>query len=263
MEGYFGGYSPRSFDTVDVAVCTIEKANVIVNKFLEQKKIDAIGCVVVDEVHLISDPSRGYLLELLLAKILYVDRKMQCNIQVIAMSATLPNLKLLTDWLRAEFYHTDYRPVELHEMIKIGDQIYNNRMEPYRTISIEDYKNFPQDPDHIGQLCVETILDGGSVIIFCNWKQGCENLSKILSNFICHIRQCETDMGRKMRDQIKSALIGDTKIRLRNCPAGLDSTLDKILTNGCSYHHGNSSDFICCVASSILIHLYWLYFQPV
>ncbi|XP_037047750.1 DNA polymerase theta isoform X2 [Bradysia coprophila] len=237
VEGYFGGYSPRSFDTVDVAVCTIEKANVIVNKLLEQKKIDSIGCIVMDEVHLISDHTRGYVLELLLAKILYVDQKIQCNIQVIAMSATLPNLTLLTDWLRAEFYHTDYRPVVLTEMIKINGQIFNNKMELLRTISDEECKNFPKDIDNIGQLCVETIVEGGSVIVFCPSKEWCERLSNVLSAFIFHIRKSETDMGIKLRDQIKCAMIEDTKNQLRNCPTGLDTMLDRTLSNGCSFHH--------------------------
>lgn len=49
MEGFFGGHSPPGgFDTVDIAICTIEKANSIMNKLLEQKKLDSIGmCVYV------------------------------------------------------------------------------------------------------------------------------------------------------------------------------------------------------------------------
>lgn len=59
-EGFFGGYTaPGGFESCDIAVCTIEKANAITNRMLEQQKIETIGMVVVDEVHLVSDPHRG------------------------------------------------------------------------------------------------------------------------------------------------------------------------------------------------------------
>lgn len=71
VDGFYGSHNPPGgFEQVHVAICTIEKANSIVNRLLESNKLAEIGVVVVDEVHLISDPNRGYLLELLIAKIL-------------------------------------------------------------------------------------------------------------------------------------------------------------------------------------------------
>ena len=53
-----------------------------------------LGIIVVDELHLLGDPSRGYLLELLVTKVQYLSCHMeQTNqVQIIGMSATLPNL---------------------------------------------------------------------------------------------------------------------------------------------------------------------------
>jgi DNA polymerase theta len=42
---------------------------------LEEKGLEHLGCVVVDELHLLGDPSRGYLLELLLTKIQFMAKK--------------------------------------------------------------------------------------------------------------------------------------------------------------------------------------------
>lgn len=42
---------------------------------LEDQGLENIGCIVVDELHLLGDPHRGYLLELLLTKIKYMCQK--------------------------------------------------------------------------------------------------------------------------------------------------------------------------------------------
>jgi DNA polymerase theta len=42
---------------------------------LEEGTLSQLGIVVVDELHLVGDPSRGYLLELLLTKIRYMSSK--------------------------------------------------------------------------------------------------------------------------------------------------------------------------------------------
>lgn len=54
----------------------------------------------------------------------YDCRSLLEGIQIIGMSATLPNLSLLANWLCAELYQTDYRPVPLQEHLKVGCNIY-------------------------------------------------------------------------------------------------------------------------------------------
>ena len=67
---FVGSETPRGgFSCVDVAVCTIERANSLVNRLLEEKQISELAMLVVDELHMLGDPHRGYLLELLLTKV--------------------------------------------------------------------------------------------------------------------------------------------------------------------------------------------------
>jgi replicative superfamily II helicase len=44
---------------------------------LEENSIDKLGAVVLDEMHMIGDPHRGYIMELVLTKILAVQMPIQ------------------------------------------------------------------------------------------------------------------------------------------------------------------------------------------
>lgn len=73
VEACHGSRHSVGFDACDVAVCTIEKAHVIINRLVMEGRLAELKMVVVDEVHMLSDPSRGYLLELVLSKLRFVD----------------------------------------------------------------------------------------------------------------------------------------------------------------------------------------------
>lgn len=57
----------------------------MINSAIEQCTIHELGTVVLDELHMIDDDHRGYLLELMATKVMCV----QCDIRIIGMSATL------------------------------------------------------------------------------------------------------------------------------------------------------------------------------
>ena len=44
VSGFMGHYAPAGgFSSVDVAVCTIEKGNGLINRLLEENKLDKLG----------------------------------------------------------------------------------------------------------------------------------------------------------------------------------------------------------------------------
>lgn len=52
---------------------------------IEEGRIDELRIVVLDELHMIDDESRGYIMELMITKLLVLQQK----IQLVGMSATL------------------------------------------------------------------------------------------------------------------------------------------------------------------------------
>ena len=55
------------------------------NTAIEDCTIGKLGAIVIDELHMIDDDRRGYILELMATKILSLEQ----NIQLLGMSATL------------------------------------------------------------------------------------------------------------------------------------------------------------------------------
>ncbi|KAI7781137.1 hypothetical protein LA080_015141 [Diaporthe eres] len=120
--GFFGGSKiKQTWADFDVGVCTIEKANSLVNTAINDGSITKLKVVVLDELHMVDDDHRGYLLELMATKLLSLDDH---AVQIIGMSATLTNIKLLATWLQGHFYETQYRPVPIEEHLVYDSRIY-------------------------------------------------------------------------------------------------------------------------------------------
>ena len=101
---------------MDLAICTIEKANSLVNKLIEEKRYFDVEFIIIDELHMVQDQQRGFLLETIIIKLNTIQKMFnQVNrFQIVAMSATINGLHLLKKWLKtAEIYQSEYRPVPL------------------------------------------------------------------------------------------------------------------------------------------------------
>ncbi|KAK6623671.1 hypothetical protein RUM43_009523 [Polyplax serrata] len=242
VEGYMGGHTPCvSFKQVSVAVCTIEKANSIINRLLEEQDIQNLGLVVVDELHLLGDPYRGYLLELLLTKLKYICLKSNFKIQIVGMSATLPNLKSLADWLQASLYYTDFRPVPLREKLKCGTVFYDKQMNKVNELTLLP-SEAADDSENVGQLCVETISNGHSILIFCPTKVWCENLADKIALFFrrngcSKTAETEGTPGWILRKELDMKKINAVIEHLKMSPVGLDKDLHRTVSYGVAFHH--------------------------
>ncbi|KAL8809130.1 MAG: hypothetical protein Q9200_003695 [Gallowayella weberi] len=166
----------RAVDGVD----KIFDANMLVNTAIEQCTIDDLGIVILDELHMIDDDHRGYLMEILATKILSLER----SVQIVGMSATLPNTQLLAEWLDAKYYESKFKPVAMDEYLVLNAVV---------------------------ALAVETASEGYGALVFCGSRQACQKTALLVSQAMPdgdkHLRQMRGRAGRKGKDEIGESFL--------------------------------------------------------
>ncbi|NWR55664.1 HELQ Helicase, partial [Bucorvus abyssinicus] len=210
-------------------IATIEKGHALVNSLIETERIDDLGLVVVDELHMLGEGSRGATLEITLSKILYTSK----NTQIIGMSATLNNVGDLQKFLQAEYYTNNFRPVELKEYVKIRDTIYaidgktENGFTFSRLLNFKYSSNLEKaDPDHIIALVTE-VIPKYSCLIFCPTKKNCENVASMVCKYLK--KEFKAHREEEKQDLIKNLKnIGNGSV----CPV-----LKQTIPFGIAYHH--------------------------
>ncbi len=103
--GYLSSY--------DVLVLTTEKLDSLLRHRVSW--LAEVKTVVIDEIHLLNDPSRGPTLEIILTLL-----KSLIKPQLIGLSATIGNPQQLAEWLGAELVIDHWRPVQLKPGIYVN-----------------------------------------------------------------------------------------------------------------------------------------------
>lgn len=152
----------------DICLMTYEKFSALVlgnPHILEQ-----VGMVVIDEVQMIADESRGVNLEFILT-LLRMRRRQDTEPQLIALSAVIGDTNGLERWLNARLLRRTERPIPLDEGVLSSDG-------SFRFISAEDGKErkiaqhiVPEfrkgsSQDLIIPLVRKLVSEGKSVIVF-------------------------------------------------------------------------------------------------
>ncbi|KAJ8059358.1 hypothetical protein OCU04_012312 [Sclerotinia nivalis] len=250
VTGFYGGSKLNStWADMDIAVCTIEKANSLVNAAIDDCSIGNLGVVVMDEIHFINDESRGYILELMATKLLSLEQ----GVQIVGMSATLDNADLLAKWLNnAKFYISNYRAVPVEEHLVFENAVYpassanrfyetasqlNSQIrgnaakplpEPHRRIQISQHREL-NNPllNSVVALANETARSGYGVLVFCSSRLGCERDALLISQVLPPVDAVDPIIMNRRRD-----LLSD----LRNTSGGLDQVLEKTVLMGVAFH---------------------------
>lgn len=233
LPGVDVGISTGDFDSpaselgeYDVVVATSEKVDSAIRNGADW--VDQLGCVVVDEIHLLGAEGRGPTLEMTLATL----RRRVPSVQVIGLSATVDNPEEIADWLNATLVESTWRPVDLRTgVFSDGRVTFDDGDE--RALDIQtgsdgqtggDSSDVPaesEDADTAATvaLATEAVNDGGQCLVFVRSRREAETLaSRLSAEGLGESEQVATDIS-----EMGAAGTAD---RLANCVRG-----------GVAFHH--------------------------
>lgn len=106
----------RFLNYSDIIIATSEKVDSLIRH--KASWLREVGCLVIDEIHLLNDQTRGPTLEIVITIL------KKYNLQLIGLSATIGNPKELADWLEAKLIEDSWRPTELKQAVVQDTEVY-------------------------------------------------------------------------------------------------------------------------------------------
>lgn len=218
--------------------------------------------MVLDELHMLDDEHRGYLLELMVTKLLLLKQ----DIQIIGMSATLSvcslclfyvylltgqNTEMLAEWMNAKFYISTFQPVPIDEYLVYENAIYpaatsrqlfqtaskltansetsvSDALSPHRMIASSTFRELCNPMTNaMVALAIDTAIAGYGALVFCGSRQACQIHAAIISEAMPVSFSGNHDEYSKRLE-----LLAD----LRSLPSGLDPGLEATIVKGVGFH---------------------------
>ena len=156
---------PERLAKLDVLVATSEKADGLLRH--GSPWLQRVGVVVADEVHLMRDPDRGPTLEVTLTRL----RRMNPELQVVALSATIGNSEELARWLSADHIASEFRPVPLRWGVFRDGRI---------TFTDLTTRELSEGGEPVARLVRTVVEDGGQALVFVNSRRASEQVAQQL-----------------------------------------------------------------------------------
>lgn len=148
----------------DIIISTNEKADSLLRH--RSPWIADVSVVVADEIHLVTEADRGPTLEVVLTRLL----KLNPDIQVLALSATIKNATEIAEWLKANPITTEWRPVPLREGIHYDGEIqFKDGSSRFVSKTV---------PNPVFDIALDVVREGGQVLIFAETRRSAVDIGK-------------------------------------------------------------------------------------
>jgi len=203
----------------DIIVCTSEKADSLLRHGITW--VDKVKVLVIDEVHLIHDPSRGPTLEVIISRFKAINPKTQ----IIALSATIKNAIDLSVWLDGKLIQSDWRPVPLREGVALKHEI-----------TYDDGKVVPIDGTEqkaLERLVENSMINSGQVLVFVNTRRSAISVANKLASII------EKTLSNKEKKSLETALT--TMKKEQTELTSVDKKLFSCIAKGVAFHNAGLS----------------------
>ncbi len=198
----------------DIIFVSTEKLDSLIRHGI--KWLDEIGCVVIDELHMLGEFGRGPALEILITRL----RRTCADSQFIYLSATIGNAKDIAKWLNAELVVSEYRPVPLEKGVIVKEHIfYGEKTDKLDSKSENSEIKITED----------TIKRSKQILIFYSSKRNteaaAERLSITTSRFL-------TDNEKIYLEELSSKILNALGKPTQQC-----EKLSRMVKKGIAFHH--------------------------
>jgi helicase len=215
------GISTGDFDSsdpwlerYDIIITTNEKADSLLRH--RAKWMDDISLIVADEVHLLNEAERGPTLEVVLARLMQINP----DIQILALSATINNVKEIAEWLKADYVTTEWRPIPLKEGVVLHYEI------QFKDGDAKKIEKMTKNPAI--NMALNTVKSGGQTLIFASTRKNAVSLAKKAAGEISEI--LSRPAKRALEHEAERILAAGEKTRI-------SESLAELVRLGAAFHH--------------------------
>lgn len=198
----------------DIIISTSEKADSLIRH--NSGFIDDVRLLIVDEVHLINDASRGATLEITITRL----KQSIENLRILALSATVKNAKQIASWLDAELVKSEWRPVKLREGVYFKNTIIFNDNS---IVEVEDKTKRGDKKEIACSLALEAIKNGAQVLIFLSTRSISESMAVEIAKRI-RADGVENELSQRILDSLEE-------------PTEICKKLANCIKHGVAFHH--------------------------
>ncbi|MDA4124302.1 MAG: DEAD/DEAH box helicase [Thaumarchaeota archaeon] len=206
--------SGESLGRGDIIVLTNERFDSVMRHKVSW--LSSVGLFIADEVHLAGNDSRGPTLEMILTKIMSLG----LDIQMLSLSATISNAKVVGDWLRSAVVQLDWRPVPLRE------GVYD-----YSRIVFTDGEERPLARSTYGapiDVAMDTLRGGGQALVFANTRRRAVSLAT---------KAAEVTQRQLSEQEKKAVSEASRRILTSGEETSLSRLLAEVVAKGAAFHH--------------------------